>query len=182
MKQFAINDLNQLYIPNPNSHKGQNGKLLIIGGSTLFHAASLWALTIASRIVDMVFYASVPENAAIVHEAKKEFRNGIVIPREHMEEYITEADAILIGPGMMRTEEMQSSKLKIQNVAQLEKIKDEGVQTYVLTEYLLHKYPEKKWIIDAGALQMMQQEWLLQVGKTSILTPHPKEFFRLFHL
>lgn len=34
------------------SHKGQNGRLLVIGGSHLFHAASLWALQVASRIVD----------------------------------------------------------------------------------------------------------------------------------
>jgi NAD(P)H-hydrate epimerase len=182
MKHFDQSELKQLYVPFSSSHKGQNGKLLIIGGSTLFHAASLWALTIASRVVDMVFYASVPENAAIVHEAKKEFRNGIVIPREHVEEYIEESDAVLVGPGMMRSDQIKNSKLKIQNVSQLEKIKDEGAQTYLLTEYLLHKYPQKKWVIDAGALQMMDQKWLLEIGKQAILTPHPKEFERLFHL
>ncbi len=183
MKYFDENDLKQLYIPSENSHKGQNGKLLIIGGSTLFHAASLWALTIASRVVDMVFYASIPENNAIVHEAKKEFRNGIVIPREHIEDYIEEADAILIGPGMVRSESrIKNQELRISNLSQVEKIKDEGAQTYFITEYLLRKYPNKKWVIDAGALQMMDQQWLLQVGPTSILTPHPKEFFRLFHM
>ncbi|MDE2025111.1 MAG: NAD(P)H-hydrate dehydratase [Patescibacteria group bacterium] len=182
MIRFDETELKNLYIPSATSHKGQNGKLLIIGGSTLFHAASLWALTIASRIVDMVFYASVPENAAIIHEAKKEFRNGIVIPREHIEDYIEEADAVLIGPGMMRADGIQNSEFKIQNLAQLERIKDEGAQTYLITQYLLHKYPHKKWVIDAGALQMMDQKWLLEVGKTAILTPHPQEFHRLFHL
>lgn len=182
MKQFDEHEIKQLYIPGASSHKGQNGKLLVIGGSTLFHAASLWALTIASRVVDMVFYASVPENEAIVHEAKKEFRNGIVVPRAHIEDYFEEADAILIGPGMMRSESIKHSQLQIQNLAQVDKIKDEGAQTYLITEYLLRKYPQKKWVIDAGALQMMHQEWLLDVGKTSILTPHPKEFQRLFHL
>lgn len=182
MKHFDQQELKQLYVPSESSHKGQNGKLLIIGGSSLFHAASLWALTIASRVVDMVFYASVPENTAIVHEAKKEFRNGIVVPRDHVEDYIEEADAVLIGPGMMRSERIQDSRFKIHELHQLEKIKDEGAQTYLITEYLLHKYPEKKWVIDAGALQMMDQQWLLEMGKHAILTPHPKEFERVFHL
>ena len=88
MREFDEIILKQVYLPESSSHKGQNGKLLIIGGSSLFHAASLWALQIASKIVDMVFYASVPENNQIVHEAKLEFRNGIVVPREDLENYI----------------------------------------------------------------------------------------------
>jgi NAD(P)H-hydrate repair Nnr-like enzyme with NAD(P)H-hydrate dehydratase domain len=53
------NYLNQLILPQKDSHKGQNGKLLLIGGSELFHAASKWSLDVASKIVDMVFYSSV---------------------------------------------------------------------------------------------------------------------------
>src|SRR3989338_5868432 len=98
MEKFDSKILKKLYIPPPNSHKGQNGKLLIIGGSKLFHAASLWSLQVASRIVDMVFYSSVPENNQIVLEAKKEFRNGIVVSRNKIEDYIEEADCLLIGP------------------------------------------------------------------------------------
>src|SRR6266436_10101426 len=104
MKSFSPEILKQLYTPPPNSHKGQNGKLMVIGGSHLFHAASLWALEIASKIVDMVFYSSVPENNEIVFQAKKEFRNGIIVPRNQIENYIEEADCVLLGPGMMRAE------------------------------------------------------------------------------
>src|SRR5579864_8248940 len=104
MEKFNPEELKKLYIPPPDSHKGQNGKLLIIGGSHLFHAASLWALNIASRVVDMLFYSSVPENNQIVQELKKEFRNGIVVPRTEIENYAQEADCILIGPGMVRTD------------------------------------------------------------------------------
>jgi len=50
----------------PGSHKGQNGKLLIIGGSSLFHAASAWSLQVAARLVDMVFYSSVPGGDSFV--------------------------------------------------------------------------------------------------------------------
>jgi len=157
MENFDPEKLKKLYIPPPNSHKGQNGKLLIIGGSQLFHAASLWSLTVASKIVDMVFYSSVPVNNELVKEAKKEFRNGIVIPRSKIEDYINEADCILIGPGLPRKEG--------------EEMGDDDTGT--LTTQLLRKYPKKKWVIDGGSLQAVQPEI---ITSNSILTPHRKEF------
>src|SRR3989344_7105479 len=132
MQTITDHDLKGLYVSPRGSHKGQNGKLLVIGGSHLFHAASLWALTVASRIVDLVHYSSVPENNELVAKAKEEFRNGIVVSREHIDDYIQEDDCILIGPGMER-----------------------GEETKVLTNSLLKKYPAKQWVIDAGALQML---------------------------
>jgi hydroxyethylthiazole kinase-like uncharacterized protein yjeF len=170
--------LKNLYLPPNSSHKGQNGKLLIIGGSTLFHAASLWALKVASRIVDLVHYSSILENNKIVHELKKEFRDGIVVPRSEIENYIQEDDCILIGPGMMRSKAAQIGnwKLEIGNLADLEKYKDEGLQTRLLTNYLLRKYQHKNWVIDAGALQMIDPEW---IPRGSILTPHKHEFEKM---
>ena len=149
-KPVTIDDLKKLYVPPKGSHKGQNGRLLIIGGSHLFHAASLWSLTVASRVVDLVHYSSVPENNEIVAKAKEEFRNGIVVPREHINDYIEEDDCILIGPGMTRDSE-----------------------TKLLTNMLLKKYPHKQWVIDAGALQMMD---ISLIPKNAILTPHHGEF------
>src|SRR3989344_988727 len=172
------NYLKQIYLPAKESHKGQNGRLLIIGGSHLFHAASLWALKVASRIVDLVHYSSIKENNEIVQHLKVEFRDGIVVPRTEIEGYIEEDDCILIGPGMVRTEgsEITNYKLQITNLKDIENIKDEGIQTYLLTKYLLKKYPHKKWVIDAGALQMLD---LKDIPHNSILTPHHKEFEKL---
>lgn len=177
---FSPEELKQLYVPPSGSHKGQNGKLLLIGGSHLFHAASLWSLKIASRIVDMVFYASIPENNRIVHEAKKEFRDGIVVPRENVEDYINEADCVLLGPGMVRTEERlhPTEDYMIKNLSELDEIEHEGIQTYYMTKYLLHKYPKKKWVIDGGALQMAEPEWLAGLSQV-IITPHHEEFERI---
>lgn len=151
MKTVTIDDVRRLKLPARGSHKGQNGRLLIIGGSHLFHAASLWALTVASRIVDLVHYCSVPENNELV---KHEFRNGIVIPRSEVAAYIEEDDAILIGLGMTRDEE-----------------------TKLLTDSLLQKYPKKQWIIDAGSLQMMD---ISRIPLHAILTPHHGEYERAF--
>jgi hydroxyethylthiazole kinase-like uncharacterized protein yjeF len=157
MQKFDESELKKLYIPPPASHKGQNGKLLLISGSKLFHSSSLWALKIASRILDMVYYCSVDENNQIVKEAKKEFRDGIVIPRNKIEDYIQEADCILIGPGLPRSDGQEAG--------------DDDTKT--LTESLLKKYPEKKWVIDGGSLQTIDPHLIFP---NAILTPHFKEF------
>ncbi len=164
MDTFNPNLLKELYKPSPDSHKGQNGKLLIIAGSTLFHAASLWPLTVASRMLDMVFYASVPENNEIVQKSKFDFKNGIVVRRDNLDSYIREADCVLIGPGLPRPEGQQPG----------------DDDTKELTERLLKTYPDKKWVIDGGSLQVIDSEVLLELTQTPILTPHQKEFEALF--
>ena len=161
MEEFNTADLKKLFIPKSSSHKGDNGKLLIIGGSVLFHAASLWALKIASRVVDMVFYSSVDSNNEIVQREKEEFRDGIVVPRGKIEHYIEEADAVLIGPGLPRENGIEKG--------------DED--TKELTEKFLKAYPNKKWVVDGGSLQVISPE-ILPIS--SIITPHHKEFETLF--
>ena len=180
MNNFDPEDLTKLYLPDPESHKAQNGKVMIIGGSELFHAASLWALEIAAKIVDMVFYASVPINNEIVKKQKELFKNGIVINREHIEDYIQEADVVLIGPGMLRAEQARTMNYKPRTIEGVLQIEDEGILTYYLTKSLLEKYPQKKWVIDAGALQMLDVEWLQALDGHVILTPHQGEFERVF--
>jgi len=177
MKQFDPKVLKQLYRAPKDSHKGENGKLLVIGGSELFHAASMWSLEVASRIVDMVFYSSVAVNEAIVKKQKERFHDGIVVPQGKVEEYIEEADCVLIGPGMARHSPGKAVKdLTVSRAFALEKLIKNG-ETKTVVDYLLKKYPEKKWVIDGGALQMMDKNLLT---KTMIITPHHKEYEMLF--
>jgi len=163
MNEFNVNVLKKLYVPVHDSHKGENGKLLIIGGSVLFHAASLWSLKVASRIVDMVFYSSVPQNNRLVEKEKEEFRNGIIIPRDKIKHYAEEADCILIGPGLPREDGIEQG----------------DDDTKQLTERLFKTYPNKKWVVDGGSLQVINPEVL---PKTAIITPHHREFQALFNL
>lgn len=142
--------LQKIHLPTQDSHKGQNGKVMLIGGSELFHAASQWSLLVVSRMVDMVFYSSVPSNNDLITEAKEQFHNGIVVPRNEVENYVDEAEVILIGPGMERSDETEE-----------------------VTNELLVKFSHKKWVVDAGALQMGNPS--LFTEKT-IVTPHQKEF------
>lgn len=169
--------LNKLNLPQPNSHKGQNGRVLIIGGSSLFHSASLWAAEVASHFCDMVHYSSTEENKEIFLSLKKKFHNGMVVPQEKLMEYVKEDNAILVGPGMMREE---ISKIQIKNQKDLQKVTNEGIYTHLLTKYLIENFPDKQFVFDAGALQMMDPSWLLKLKKPAIITPHQKEFEKLF--
>ena len=168
----------QLFIPEANSHKGNNGKVLIIGGSHLFHSASLWAAEIASFFVDMVHYSSTRENNEIFQELKKVFRNGIVVEKKDIHAYVTEDDAILIGPGMVRSDINKDATAS--TYEEIISIDDESIYTRELTRYLIETFPEKRFVFDAGALQMMDVEWLKRLKQKPIITPHQLEFERLF--
>lgn len=167
MKKIDRSRFTQLYKPAKNSHKGQNGKLTIIGGSRLFHGASLWALKTASRIVDMVFYSTVKENKALTKKLKSQLYDFICVPRGRVGDYIKQSDAVLIGPGMVRGSKKHTGT------------DESGEETKSLTKKLLFKFPHKKWVIDAGALQEIEADWLKKLDQV-IITPHKKEFLRLF--
>lgn len=164
MQQFNSDILKQLYHPSKESHKGQNGKLTIIGGSKLFHGASLWALKVSSRIVDMVFYASIEENQKLAEELKGSVYDFIFIPKGKENQYIEESDAILIGSGLPRPAGREKG--------------DED--TKELTESLIQQFPKKKWVLDAGSLQTIDPNIFKHMNGNVLITPHHKEFQTLF--
>lgn len=172
--------LDKLYTPPPDSHKGQNGRVLVIGGSHLFHSASLWAAEIISHFADMVHYSSTVENGEIFLSLKKKFHNGIIVKKKDIPYYVTEDDCVLVGNGMVRGEEMTDILPLLSDFNQVMQIESESLYTAQLVNYLIHAFPHKKFVFDAGALQMMNREWLLSLQTPPILTPHMLEFQRLF--
>lgn len=140
-----------MVLPQRDSHKGENGRVLVIGGSRLFHAASFWSACMASKIVDMVHFSSpaMENNELMRVSAKAKFWEGIVVPWEEVAHYIEEDDAILIGPGMER-----------------------GEETKKIVEKLLAKYSDKRWVVDGGALQEVNPSLLSQ---NMIITPNKRE-------
>jgi NAD(P)H-hydrate epimerase len=170
--------LRELYIPDDETHKGENGKTLIIGGSHLFHASSLWSAEVAAYIVDMLHYASTVENAELFQSLKYKFRNGIIVQQKDIPYYVEEDDSILVGPGMVR---MSVEKdLPEKNFEEILHITDEAEYTYYITRYLITSFPHKRFVFDAGALQMMHPEWLKKLNTAPILCPHQLEFEKLF--
>jgi len=161
------------------SHKGQNGKVLIIGGSNLFHSSAIWSAEIASHLVDMVHFSSTEDNNEIFKSLKTKFRSGIIVPKDEIPTYVNEDDSVLIGPGMVR-KTIDNCELPITNFKSVIEIKDEADYSRELTRYLIDNFPNKRFVIDAGALQMIDKKWLNKLRTSAIITPHQLEFERLF--
>lgn len=143
--------LKQIVLSKADSRKGENGRVLVIGGSKLFHAASCWSATMAAKIVDMVHFSSptIENNELMRVRAKELFWDGIVVDWSDIDHYIQEDDCILIGPGMER-----------------------GEETKRIVNELLAKYPDKKWVVDGGALQEVDPTLL---NSNMIVTPNFRE-------
>ncbi len=169
---FDKSDLKKLYKPAKDSNGEDNGQITIIGGSDLFHGAPLLCLAVASRIVDMVFFASPAKSVgSIAENMKSKLLSFIWTPWSELEKYIEKSDAILVGPGMLRYRSEKASEEEKQNC-------DEACQlTKSVTESLLAKFPKKKWVIDAGSLQTMDVKF---IPEDAILTPNRREFEILF--
>ena len=90
------------------------------------------------------------------------WQTGMVIPQKDILQYAEEDDVILVGNGMMRTG-------------------DEGEFTKKIVHDLIVKFPDKQFVLDAGALQTMDVSWLQLLHKKAIITPHQKEFQTLFN-
>ena len=167
---FEETELQKLYKPSKNSSGEDNGQVTIIGGSALFHGAPFFSIQSASRIVDMVFFSSPHEGMReIAAEVKGRISSFIWVPWDEIEDYVGKSDAILIGPGFMRARTEKSN--------QTEACDEECEKTKNITKNLLTKFPDKKWVVDAGSLQVMSPEWL---PENSIITPNKKEFQMLF--
>jgi len=145
-----------------DSHKGENGRVLVIGGNWIYHGAPYIA-SLAALIcgVDLV-YVAVPK--PISNAIRSMNPNLIVIPlpdykftkgnAERLIKIMPEVDAILIGNGMGKG---------IIN----------GLKEF-LTETSV-----KKIILDADALLPEAVNALSGSEKDFILTPHEGEFRRI---
>ena len=172
-RSFEADDLRGLWQPKEDSTGEENGQVTIIGGSRLFHGAPILALAAVSRLVDMVFFASFePSLEKVAAQIKAGLSSFIWVPWGEVEEYIKKSEAVLIGPGLMRyaSEESEFGHHR----SEFDK---DGTETRSTTKYLLQKYPEKRWVIDGGSLQVMEPEWL---PKGAIVTPNKKEYGLLF--
>lgn len=176
MEVFTKEGLKKLHKPAWDSSGEDNGSVTIIGGSSLFHGAPILALKAASRVVDMVFFASPePSISRVAERLKAELSSFIWVPWEEVDAYIEKSDAVLTGPGMMRFTHEQK-KLKNEEMKNVKKSVD-GQLTRDVTKRLLTKFPHKKWVIDAGSLQTMEADW---IPEKAILTPNRKEMEILF--
>lgn len=143
------------------------GQVTIIGGSKLFHGAPLLSLRGAARIVSMTYFSSPSEDKEVANIIKAGLSSFVWVPYDEVDNYVAKSDAVLIGPGMMR------SHIKEQNFV----CDTEGEETRRMCLDFFEKYPDRKWVVDGGALQVVRVE---DIPKGAVVTPNGKEFEMMF--
>src|SRR3989338_2933131 len=146
---------------DPQSHKGENGKVAIIGGSRTMHGAPLLsALAAEASGVDLIYVAVPSLHQQIARMTSLNFQvhpfTGDDIAKKDLRpllELLATMDSAVIGPGLDRSPESQK----------------------VIQEFIAAA--PCALVLDASALQ----PWTLETvrGKNVILTPHLGELERL---
>ncbi|WP_400204040.1 NAD(P)H-hydrate dehydratase [Candidatus Methanomassiliicoccus intestinalis] len=150
-----------IYYPKnrPDSHKGENGKVLIVGGGPYTGApalAGMGALRIGADLVHIATpnasYIPIASYSPdlIVHRLSQD----VLCPEdvERIVEIMESVDAVLIGPGLGKDERTQ-----------------EAVRM-IITKC------NKPMVIDADAITAISSDLSVLNGKECILTPHAREF------
>jgi len=158
VKIIGKNIIRGLKLPKPNSRKRENGRLLIIAGlEPRYFGALLYCVTTASRIVDLIYLMSAPENKRLMEKLRLTTAEFMPINQQINRLTTNDIDTILIGPGMGPT-----------------------LATKRLTSTVLKS--GKKAVLDADALNVLDNNLKKLLSPLHILTPHHKEFYRLFKL
>src|SRR6185295_7045426 len=151
----------KLPLRKADSHKGQNGKVLVIGGNEVFHGAPLLTARGAEKSgVDLVFVAVPPAQALplkmantnfIVHEFSGAHLRAQDIPL--LLSIADQVDLVAIGNGLGKEPETQAALLSC--LAQM----------------------RKSLVLDGESL--FPEIFTVQSRNSWILTPHEGEFMRL---
>ncbi|MCD6410910.1 MAG: NAD(P)H-hydrate dehydratase [Thermoplasmata archaeon] len=171
----------KVYYPKPKteSHKGENGVLLVVGGGPYIGAPVLAAMAALRTGIDLV-YLAVPRRVANAfyslfrEEEEKKWRREILlnlIPVElskedyvdamdinKLEEILDRTDAVIVGCGMGRRQE---SLEFVRNF--LKKCKERDIPV----------------VIDADAIAMVGSDKSMIEGLRAVITPHRGEFLKL---
>jgi NAD(P)H-hydrate epimerase len=145
--------------PEPGSHKGENGRLLIIGGGPYSGAPALAGLAAYRMGVDLVHIATPSKTYHIiasyspnfiVHKLTKDIFSSedLSILKDLMEQ----VEAVIIGPGL--GDDPKTSE------AVLEFVHD----------------CEKPLVLDADAIKAIVENLDVLKGKHGVITPHAGEF------
>ena len=164
-KSITLNMVKK-YIPprNLNSRKGDNGKVLVVGGSYLYHGAPILSSLAALRTGADLVYTAVPKMN--LHETRAASPDLIVIPladskltRGSVNKLLGQVpagiDSAAIGMGLA-VQDIEALKLLIKSL----------IERDVLLS------------LDASALR--KEILPIISAKNVLVTPHPGEFERLF--
>jgi hydroxyethylthiazole kinase-like uncharacterized protein yjeF len=144
-----------------DSHKGDNGRVLIVGGSDLYHGAPIYAGKAASKISDLVFVACPQSVAPVIKGATPDFivhplSSEYLVPKDvpAIMNLAESCDILLIGPGLGLHPETQKA---CQSLFTLDIPK----------------------VVDADGLKALKGT-LNTLTPPAVLTPHKGEFAHVF--
>ena len=148
-----------------NSHKGLNGRLLVVGGSKLYPGAPILSARAAMRAGAGLVTLAIPQSAniprpsmdSIITRRIKDDGGGFFSEgsADELNELASVSDAVVIGPGMGTSDSVRDL-LGALNI------------------------PGKLIIWDADGLNFLSDTpWLLDRLSGTVLTPHPGEMRRL---
>jgi hydroxyethylthiazole kinase-like uncharacterized protein yjeF len=140
----------------PNSHKGDYGHALIVAGSKNKMGAAIIASKACMRAGVGMLSVNIPENERTVMQVN--IPEAMTLFRDEIKKDTLNYSAIAIGPGI------GTNKIEV------------NILKHIITAY------SKPILLDADALNIIAKnnELINKLPKESIITPHPKEFDRLF--
>jgi NAD(P)H-hydrate epimerase len=146
-------------VPEDDSRKGDNGRLLVIGGGPYTGAPALAAMASYAVGVDLVRLA-VPSSSYqviasyspnfLMHPLKGNFIDQSHL--KHLKELMPSVDSVLIGPGAG----------------------DHPATIKAISELI--RFCRKPLVIDADAIKSVARNTRILKGKNGIITPHGGEF------
>lgn len=92
MKSF----IKRLRVPKADSHKGENGKLFVIGGSRQYHGAPKFSLLAARRFVDLLYYYPGENDQSLI-QSIRHVPEAIILDSLRQ---TAEMDCVLFGVGL----------------------------------------------------------------------------------
>lgn len=171
MREIEINrDLARAMLPTRkrDGHKGDFGKLLVLGGSVGYTGAPYLAASAAEHSGCGLVYLGVPESIWAIEAAKCAGAMPFPLPEQDgklclasldaMRDKLKTCDVVALGPGLGR-----------------------GKETEKLVHALLCQTPQPL-VLDADGLNVLQgcaERLLDRRGRVTLLTPHDGEFARL---
>jgi len=150
-------------IPSPDSHKGMNGMVLVVGGGPYSGAPALAAYAAYRTGVDIVRIATPCNTYPIIASFSPNFivspliRN--VLTAEDLDRVVDLAkkvNTIIIGPGLGN---LPQTKKAVQEI-----IRERG---------------ENSFVIDADAIEAVADDMTCLKGRQGVITPHLVEFEKL---
>jgi ADP-dependent NAD(P)H-hydrate dehydratase / NAD(P)H-hydrate epimerase len=139
-------------------HKGQFGRVVVVGGGVGMPGAVCLAAESALRVgAGLVTVASRPEHLQVVVGTRPELMFHAIAGAGDVPRAIAGADVVLIGPGLGR----------------------DAWGREVLSATLSAVTPETRLVVDADALNLIAEGVGQQKRDGWILTPHPAEAARL---